>query len=261
VNTVDLRYSPSGHVVLLPGDDADAVVDGLLEAGYLEEFCLSPSFDVRFVASLMAAGFLVMAFHPEPDMAWGSAILLPKLHLDRAVLELDAFHEPRSIQRLLKRYELRVDVEFDTVMEKCAAIHGDDWLTAELRDAFRGVRALSRSLEFLSPDASVRSPFGMLSFALFRNGSLVAGEFGAVAGGVYTSYSGYREESSAGTVQMILTARYLRNAGFSFWDLGMPMEYKAALGAQTIARQDFVFRFREARAQLGQSKASRTVRA
>jgi Leu/Phe-tRNA-protein transferase len=246
-------------VVLLPGDDADAVVDGLLETEYPEEFCLSPSFDARFVASLMDAGFLIMAFRSETDMAQGSAILLPKLHLKRALLELDALREPRSIQRLLKRYELRVDVEFDTVLEKCAAIHGDDWLTAELRDALRGVRALSRSPDFLRPAVSTRSPIGMLSFALFRNGSLVAGEFGAVAGGVYTSYSGYREESSAGTVQMIMTARYLRDAGFSFWDLGMPMEYKAALGARTIARQDFVSRFREARAQPGQANASTTV--
>jgi Leu/Phe-tRNA-protein transferase len=84
------------------------------------------------------------------------------------------------------------------------------------------------------------------SFALYRDGKLVAGEFGVTAGNVYTSYSGYYDESNAGTVQLILTTLYLQNQGFAFFDLGMPLDYKTDLGATDISPEEFVALFRAA---------------
>src|SRR5512145_1137578 len=126
MSLAELRYSPSGHALLFPGDEPDAVVDALLEAAYAEEFCLSPSFDPCFLASLMAAGFLVMSLRLQEAAGPGSAIVLPKLHLERAVLDLNELREARSARRLLPRYELRVDVEFESVLDRCAAVHGED---------------------------------------------------------------------------------------------------------------------------------------
>ncbi len=276
----ELRYTPSGHALILPGDEPDAVVDALLETAYAEEFCLSPSFDPPFLESLMAAGFLVMSLRLQESGGPGSAILLPKLHLERAVLDPGELRESRSVRRLLPRYELRSDVALETVIGRCAAVHGEDWLTEELRAAFRGMRApgarMARQAAAAAPEAALAgtaaaapaeasaSPTGasarLLSFGLFRDGRLVAGEFGAVAGGVYTSYSGYRDENSAGTVQMVLTGRLLREAGFAFWDLGMPMEYKTALGARSLDRAAFVARFRSARCRTVQPLSSATIR-
>jgi Leu/Phe-tRNA-protein transferase len=259
-----LRYSPSGHVVIFPGDDADTVVDALIEVEYPEEFCVAPSFDTTLIAALMRAGFLVMSFRPGLPGTSDAAILLPKLHLERAVLELGSLHEARSAKRLLGRYELRVDAAFDEVLAHCAENHGEDWLTAELRAALLELRIRSMGS---APDgheafrSSGSDSARLVSFALFRDGRLVAGEFGVVVGSVYTSYSGYREENSAGTVQMILTARWLRDASFAFWDLGMPMEYKQALGARSLDRNDFVKRFREGRAQSPKPIPSMTMRA
>jgi Leu/Phe-tRNA-protein transferase len=82
------------------------------------------------------------------------------------------------------------------------------------------------------------------SFALYRDGNLVAGEFGVRSGRVYTSYSGYYDENNAGTVQLILTARYLQERGDAFFDLGMPLDYKTDLGATDISPEEFVKRFR-----------------
>jgi Leu/Phe-tRNA-protein transferase len=84
------------------------------------------------------------------------------------------------------------------------------------------------------------------AFGLYRDGELVAGEFGVVSGRVYTSYSGYKDEDSAGTVQLALTGRYLRDTGFAFWDLGMPLDYKDRLGARNISPRLFVELFRKA---------------
>jgi Leu/Phe-tRNA-protein transferase len=80
----------------------------------------------------------------------------------------------------------------------------------------------------------------MVSFGLYREGRLVAGEFGVVVGRVYTSYSGYRDEDSAGTVQLVLTGRLLRDSGFAYWDLGMILPYKKRLGARNLSRRRFL---------------------
>ena len=86
----------------------------------------------------------------------------------------------------------------------------------------------------------------MASFGLYREGRLVAGEFGVLAGRVYTSYSGYYDEDSAGSVQLVLTGRWLRDAGFAFWDLGMDIPYKRGLGARILGREKFLELFRSA---------------
>jgi Leu/Phe-tRNA-protein transferase len=231
-----LRYSPSGMALILPGDDCPGVVDAMLAACYDEEFCVALNFDPPFVADLMEAGFLVMSAGPydtgspeEPGF-----ILLPKLHLTRSVLFWADIRETKTARRLLGRYELRVDTDFDRILERCAEVHGEDWLTPPLRESIRAVRTLGRP--------RVRP----ISFGVYREGELTAGEFGVAAGGVFSSYSGYRDEDSAGTVQMVLTGRFLREAGFAFWDLGMPLDYKDRLGARNLDPPHFVKIFREA---------------
>lgn len=218
-----MRFSPSGHAVLFPGDDLDAAVDELESLGYSEDFCLSPSFDPGFIAELARAGFLVMSAR-----IGGAALLLPKLHLERSVLFFDDLRVPKSAEKKIPEYAFAAGGDLEEVVDACARTHGDDWLTEELR------RALLASNAFFS-------------FALRRGERLVAGEFGSVAGRVYTSYSGFRTEDSSGTAQMALAARWLRGAGFAFWDLGMEMQYKARLGAKVLGRADFVREFRAAR--------------
>lgn len=224
-------------ILIFPADDPDSVVDSLVEAGFEEEFCLSPSFDPDFVASLAASGFLVMSARIPGD---GRAILLPKLHRERSIVEFGDLHESRSVRRVLDRYELRFDEAFDEVLDCCVATHGDDWLTAELIGAFRAIRRRDAD----SAESRAARP---ASFALYRDGALAAGEFGAIAGGVYTSYSGFRRENSAGSAQLALTGRFLRDNGFAFWDLGMPLEYKERLGARSVGTAEFVSRFRAGR--------------
>jgi len=161
-------------------------------------------------------------------------ILLPKLHLTRSALFFDNLHIKKSVKRYFDRYELRPDADFDFIVNRCQEIHGKDWLTEPLVAAIRNIR--QNRLHGAYP----------MSFALYRNEKLVAGEFGVKVGRVYTSYSGYYDESNAGTVQLVLTTRWLEEHDFAFFDLGMPLEYKTALGAQDISPEDFVALFRAA---------------
>lgn len=230
-------------MVIFPQDDPDEVVDMLLATGYAEDFCLAADFDPIFVAALMEAGFLVMSAEvglPPAEKEEGPRyLLLPKLHQIRSVLFFEELHVKRSIRGLLSRYELRMNRDFDRILDRCVEVHGEDWLTAPLRES---IRTIQRYSSF---------PVRPVSFGLYREGELKAGEFGIMAGRVYTSYSGYYDEANAGTVQMILMARYLQEAGFAFLDLGMPLDYKDLLGARNIDPRSFVNHFRRARGPRG----------
>jgi Leu/Phe-tRNA-protein transferase len=230
-----IRYLPSGHVFIEPKNNCDRLVDALLKTEYDEEFCVAAIFDEGFISRLMEAGFLVMSAALTEDREEPFYILLPKLHLVRSVLFFPDLRIKKSIRPFLPRYELRVDTDFDLVLDKCVQAHGDAWLTPPLVEILKSLHKRN----------DTRSK--PVSFAVYRNGELKAGEFGVVTGRVYTSYSGYHDESNAGTVQMILMAQWLDKAGFDFLDFGMPLDYKTGLGAQEVSPRYFVELFRAAR--------------
>ncbi|MDR3249193.1 MAG: leucyl-tRNA--protein transferase [Treponema sp.] len=260
-----LHFLPSGLVFILNKDDPDKVMDRITALGYPEESCYAVDFDPGFIARLMRAGFLIMSrqIKLDPDDPTLYFIVEPMHHLSRSFLFFNDLHEKRSARKKLDSYELRVDGlgrdhapagiglggsltgdrdMFNTVIDKCVAIHGADWLTPPLVQAIKALRPSG-----LSGTSGAGQQVQPVSFGLYRDGALKAGEFGTVIGGIYTSYSGYHEEDDAGNAQLILTARYLRDAGFVFWDLGMPLPYKERLGARTLSITQFLPLWRSAR--------------
>jgi Leu/Phe-tRNA-protein transferase len=240
-----LKYTSSGYLIISPEDDCKAIVDAMLAIDYQEDFCLARDIKPDFVARLMEAGFLVMSDCIENENGEPFYFLLPKLHLVRSALFFDSLYVKKSIRRFLNLYELRADAEFDRIVDRCVEKHGDGWLTPPLIKCIKKIRrsnpvpSLFNGLELFPTDNAYPASFG-----LYRGNELVAGEFGIVCGDVYTSYSGYYDEDNAGTVQLILTTRYLQKHGFSFFDLGMPLDYKTDLGASDISPKRFVQLFR-----------------
>ena len=207
----------------------------MLATGYDKDFCVALDFSPAFIARLMQAGFLVMSASFEDlvaEPAELACVLLPKLHLVRSALFFENLHIKKSIRRYLPKYQLRPDADFERIVDRCVEVHGADWLTPPLITAIKQMRRM--------PELGVYPT----SFALYREGKLVAGEFGIRCGRIYTSYSGYYDEGNAGTVQLILAAQHLRDRGDVFFDLGMPLDYKTDLGAVDISPQEFVKLFR-----------------
>lgn len=229
-------------MVFLPElPDYDNVIDTLIDSGYEEEFCISDSFEVPVIRSLMQAGFLVMSFQN------GEALLLPKLHLERSVLFFKNLHIPKSLKSRLHTYTLKPFDSLQPIIKACVEAHGDEWMTQPLCNVLSELEWNPKVAATDVSRYSTSSQAFCTAFGLYKNNKLVAGEFGVFYGGVYTSYSGFYWENNAGTIQMILTARLLEKSGFAFWDLGMPMDYKSRLGAVSLARPHFIKLFREAR--------------
>jgi Leu/Phe-tRNA-protein transferase len=222
-----LRYTEGGYIYIDNKDDLDLIVRVIGSEHYEEELCVSINFSPAFLAKLMAAGFLVMSMEQYGTESDIKTILLPKHHLVRNVLFFDQLHVSKTAKRFLNRYELKADDDFALMLHHCIETHGDDWLTEEL----------CKTLVSLWKNPI--DPVKMFAFGLYRDEQLVAGEIGVVAGKVYTSYSGFHAENNSGTVQMIKTAKYLEKNGFSFWDLGMPLDYKYTFGAVDIFKNVF----------------------
>ena len=248
MSSYPLRYLQTGHIFIDPSDDCDRIVDAMLATNYSEEFCLARDFEEDFIVRLMEAGFLVMSaeliddsYDEAENNESGESndehffILLPKLHLVRSALYFPELHVKKSIRRYLPKYELKVNTDFDLILDKCIATHGADWLTLPLTEILKRLRTRN----------DIRAK--PVSFSVYRDGELKAGEIGVVMGRVYTSYTGYRDEDNAGTVQIILMTKWLEETGFEFLDFGMPMDYKTDLGARDISPEEFVELFRAAR--------------
>ena len=236
-------------IFISPRDDCHEIVDEMLAVNYAEDFCVSNDFSPEFITRLMEAGFLIMSAE-LPDLAGATEsfyVLFPKLHTVRSALLFENLHIKKSIRRHLKKYELRPDVEFDRIIENCIKKHGNDWLTPPLVYSIREIRRRYLHKTGTNKDKKLVPVTGVYpaSFGLYRDGELTAGEFGVVCGKVYTSYSGYYDEDNAGTVQLILATKYLQENGFTFFDLGMPLDYKSALGAVNVSPHEFIKLFRK----------------
>jgi Leu/Phe-tRNA-protein transferase len=234
------------------------------------DFCYTPFFHPRLIAQLMTEGFLPIAC---PDF------LLPKLHLNRCVIApvAEKLHVSKSTRKKAARFSMTINQNFDGVVAGCHQQFGQQcWLYPPLVDAFRTIHqhtvGLSKNETGSDPakcfyptviveDASSSSSSSSHDLALRRRvqrqimcpvrlysievwnretGALVAGELGYSVGSIYTSLTGFSAEDSAGSVQLAALGRLLCQRGFTVWDLGMEMEYKAKLGSHLMSRDEFV---------------------
>ena len=207
----------------------------------------SDSWDPAFYVALARAGFIAISSqHPE----FGD-VLLPELQRTYAVLDWEDLHRSRKLRRLMASgrlnddgIELRVSNSVDAVLDRLADYHGEkSWIC-------EAYQSLVRSL---AGDGSTH--FAMHGVELWsrRCDELVCGELGYSIGRTYTSLSGFCRPGEPqwrhfGTLQQVLLARALRDAGYAFWNMGHAgLPYKWALGARVVPRQAFLERWLEAR--------------
>ena len=190
------------------------------------EFCASPRLDAQMVARVCRAGFL-----PMSEEFTGHEILLVKVHEQRCLLDPEELHIAKSTRRHARGVEISIDTDFDRCLDAIVAHHPDRWLTERLNGALREL--------YEKPREGVAAH----SVEVYDGSRLVAGEIGYACGRVYTSLSGFHAKSGAGSVQLASLGVLLRRAGFAWWDLGMVIEYKLALGARVFGREEFLRRY------------------
>jgi Leu/Phe-tRNA-protein transferase len=218
-----------------------------------EEFALSTYLDADAVEAACLAGFMPMSarFAVPRDFPYGEpdstgqvpvaqdgqtrVFFTPKLHVERCILDPAMARISTSTRRISRHFMVSINMAFDETLAACIGMHGDGWLTP----------ALTRVFKELHTDRD-RKRVKLVSVELWRDGTLVAGELGYAAGDSYASLSGFRSLSGTGTVQLAALAGLLAESGFKIWDLGMPMDYKSALGCRSLLRHEYLPILRDA---------------
>lgn len=199
----------------------------------------SPSFYSR-----LAYEGLISTTYPLEN---SDTVLLPEMQRAYAVLDWNNLHISRKVKKLLPLVEsgrilLKLNTDFEQVLEKIISYHDPCWLNSPYRDILRALN--NRSHPYVCRVQSVE---------LFDSrGLLLAGELGYRIGRIYTSLTGFTDKErgpgGCGTLQMILLAQVLEQRGFSFWNLGHPfMDYKNRIGAVNLSRSDFLNRWKQDR--------------
>ncbi len=149
----------------------------------------------------------------------------------RAVLEFDAFHLPRRLQRELKKapFEFRIDADFPAVIRACADYRGRQgqhgtWLTPEMIAAY---------IEFHHHGFAH-------SFETYAEGRLVGGLYGVRIGRYFAGESMFHRQKNASKFALIQTVRTLQAQGLTWMDVQVMSPLLASFGAREIPRSEFM---------------------
>jgi len=149
----------------------------------------------------------------------------------RAIFELDGFHVPQSLARVIRQggFEVTIDQSFRAVMEGCAAPapgRGGAWITQEFIEAYT---RLHRQGHAHSVECRLQC-------------ELVGGIYGVAIGGLFAGESMFHRVSGASKVALHHLVGHLRRRGFALFDIQMVTPATKPLGAIEITRREYLQR-------------------
>ncbi len=169
------------------------------------------------------------ARHPVPWVSPG----------ERAVLEFDRLHVPKTLRQARRRstWRFTVDAAFESVMAACSSARRPGqrgtWITAAMR---AGYLALHRE-------------GGAHSVEVWDGERLVGGLYGVDSGGLFTGESMFHLEANASKLALLHLVDHLAARGATWIDIQQLTPHFEVLGARVVRRAEFLRRLRAARAE------------
>lgn len=154
----------------------------------------------------------------------------------RCVITPAAFHISRSLARSRRRqlWHFTVDRAFDDVIQHCAstrAASDGTWITPEMIHAYRQLHRSGHAH----------------SVEVWLDGDLVAGLYGIRVGALFCGESMFSLVNDASKLALWHLCELCESTGIQLIDCQLPTPHLLSLGAQSIARHDFVSRLEELR--------------
>lgn len=122
----------------------------------------------------------------------------------RAVFDLNDFHIPRSLKKLLdkKDYDVRFDQNFDVVMTHCQKRREGTWITDEFIQQYKAIHHLgyAHSLE------------------VYQNNCLIGGLYGLSIGGAFFGESMFHIKSNYSKVALCELVFHMKKNGMTLLD-------------------------------------------
>lgn len=158
----------------------------------------------------------------DPTLFWVD----PEL---RGVFPLDGLIVSRSLAKVTRadRYEIRVDRDFDAVIDGCSGGDADrpkTWINARIRKLYRELydRGFVHTVE-----------------AYDESGALVGGLYGVAIGAAFFGESMFHRARDASKVALVHLVARLRAAGATLLDTQFVTPHLATLGAVEIPREAY----------------------
>lgn len=146
----------------------------------------------------------------------------------RGVLPLDDFHLPKRLARTLRqrRFEIRVDADFEGVLEGCAEPgprRNDTWINPTILGLMRQLfeRGYAHSVE------------------CWRGARLVGGLYGIAVSGAFFGESMFSRERDASKVALVHLVLRLKLGGFRLLDTQFVTDHLKQFGAIEVPRADY----------------------
>lgn len=146
----------------------------------------------------------------------------------RGVLPLDGFHVPSRLARTVRtdKFEMRIDADFEAVIDQCAAETRDrprTWINPR-------IRRLYRDLFDLGQCHTVEAYLG---------GALVGGLYGVRIGGAFFGESMFHTARDASKVALVHLVARLRRGGFTLLDTQFVTDHLASFGTVEVSRRKY----------------------
>ena len=147
----------------------------------------------------------------------------------RAVLWPAGLKVSRSLRRSLtkRRFEFRIDTEFERVVAACAEPRhdgGGTWITAEMADAYLRLHHLGWAH----------------SFETWQDGRLVGGLYGVAIGSAFFGESMFTRVTDASKVALVNAVEFLRSHATQIIDCQVASPHTRSLGAVDMPRVQFL---------------------
>ena len=146
----------------------------------------------------------------------------------RGVLPLDQFHMPRSLKKAVRRarFVVRVDHDFEAVIEACAAPRANrprTWLNDELIDLYIALHRLGYAH----------------SVETWLDGRLVGGLYGVSVGAAFFGESMFSIETDASKVALVTLVERLAAGGYRLLDTQFVTDHLRRFGAIEVSRDSY----------------------
>ena len=154
----------------------------------------------------------------------------------RGIIPLDDFHVPVRLARTVRsdRFRIRVDYDFDAVIEGCASIGGlkrqRTWINAR-------IRSLYRQLFDMGQCHTVEA---------YQGNMLAGGLYGVSLGAAFFGESMFSRIRDASKVALVHLVALLRHGGYALLDTQFVTPHLATFGAVELARGAYLARLKRA---------------
>lgn len=161
------------------------------------------------------AGVFPMAeSRDDPELFWVD----PKR---RGIFPLNGFHVSRRLAQAIRKqdFDVRTNTDFSGVVTACAD-REETWINQAIFDLYCQLHHLGHAH----------------SLEIWREGRLIGGVYGVVAGGAFFGESMFSRESNASKIALACLIHRLKHTGFSLFDTQFLTPHLASLGAIEISR-------------------------